>query len=112
EVPGLTLVLTLNHVVLGGVDDPVGIVGLKFTAVFVEVLDIVAAAVIAVVVDHNGELGVVGHLFAVVGHGDNPGTLRLAGIDDIGEALAVDDIIVGQAAPDIHGAVVPYVDLG
>ena len=72
----------------------------------VEVLDIVAAAVKAVVIEDNGELLIVGDGLGVVGHPDHPGAGGLGGVDGVGEAIAVDDIVVGQAALNIELAVV------
>ena len=59
EVPGLALILALDHVVLGGVDDAIRVIGQELAAVFVQILDVVAAAVVAVVVDDYGKFGVI-----------------------------------------------------
>ena len=96
HIAGLTLVLALDHVVLGGVDDAVGIVGDEVAAMLVEVGNIVAAAVVAVVVDDHGEDLIIGHIGAVVGHLGDAAALGGLGVDLVVEAVAVDHIVVGQ----------------
>ena len=57
-----------------------------------------AAAVIAVVVHDHGE-GLVGsNGLALIGHGDDARAFRLRVVDHIGEAVAVNDVIIGQVA--------------
>ena len=78
----------------------------------VDVADVVTAAVEAIVVDNDGEgIGIL-NLFAVVGHGGYAAAGGSAGVNDIAEAVAVDDIIIGKAACDAVGAVLVGNDLG
>ena len=112
EVAGLAHVLALHHVVLGGVDDALGVVGGEGAAVRVEVGDVVAAAVVAVVVDHDGEGIAVGDLLALVGHGGHAAAGRGAVVQHVGEAVAVDHVVVGQVLGAHERAVFVHLDLG
>ena len=78
----------------------------------VEVGDVVAAAVVAVVVDHDGEGIAVGDLLALVGHGGHAAAGRGAVVQDVGEAVAVDDVVVGQVLCAHERAVLVHLDLG
>ena len=78
----------------------------------VDVLDEVAAAVEAVVVDDDGEgIGVL-HGLAVVGHVLDAVAGGSRSVDLIGEALAGDNVVVRQAALDAEGAVLVGPNLG
>ena len=112
EVAGLALILALDHIELRRIDDTVGIVLLELAAVCVQPFNVVAAAVVAVVVDDNGKGLVSGDFLAVVGHGNDALTFGLRVVDDIREAFAVDHVVVGQVAGVDRRLAVNDLDLG